>query len=175
MEKIIENLSNTLQQLKSNSGSSSVGGGGCGGMDDNRPTYEEIRDDERLSNGIRMATTGGGGGGGGSKDVTTTMKRGWLLGYSRVTNNNMLFHHFWVRSLILGVVMLIVLCVFDWLEQRRLVKVIMGQRGLSTAQSAALRSRSWKQFFVHNGTKTLCLGGASILIMFLWLDIKTCP
>jgi len=173
MEKIIENLSNTLQQLKSNSGSSSSvggGGGGGGGMDD-RPTYEEIRDDERLSNGMRMASTSGGGG---SKDVATSMKRGWLLGYSRV-NNNMFFHHFWVRSLILGMVMLTVLCVFDWLEQRRVVKVIMGQRGLSTAQSAALRSRSWKQFFVHNGTKTLCLGAASILIMFLWLDIKTCP
>jgi hypothetical protein len=173
MEKIIENLSNTLQQLKSNSGSSSsVGGGGGGGGMDDRPTYEEIRDDERLSNGMRMASSSGGGG---SKDVATTMKRGWLLGYSRVNTNNMLFHHFWVRSLILGVVMLSVVGVFDWLEQRRVVKVIMGQRGLSTAQSTALRSRSWKQFFVHNGTKTLCLGAASILIMFLWLDIKTCP
>ena len=174
MDKILENLSSTLRALKSKYPAAGALGGG-GGLNPKNKSLEVRSDDDETvgteendGNPGTIHKTGGAS----SPSLSGWLRYpGWVMGYGR----KKWVHHFLVRCALLVVVVLIGLSIVDWLEQRRVISAITGLRGLTPSQTAALKKRTWKHYFMSQGIRALLVSVVVIVVLCLWMDPSTIP
>lgn len=178
MDKILENLSSTLRALKSKyPAAGASGGGGFIHNNKHKPLDARSDDDETVgteeNNDARKAVSLPSASGSGSMIMGRGWLRypGWVMGYGR----KKWAHHFLVRCALLVVVVLIGLSIVDWLEQRRVISAITGLRGLTPSQTAALKKRTWKHYFISQGIRALLVSVVVIVVLCLWMDPSTIP
>ena len=173
MEKILDNLSSTLQTLKSRYARDGGGGGG-GSTVGKRDHDDEMLGEKDSSDNDHNDRTRSG-----SVAVSgiSSLRKGWLRypGWWSVHGRKKWIFHFGVRCVLLVLVVMVGLCIMDWVEQRRVIQAVTGLRGLTPSQTEALKKRTWKKYFIYQGIRSLMVSMVVIVVLCLWMDPLTIP
>ena len=178
MEKILDNLSSTLQTLKSRYARDNGGGGGGGGggstigkrdHDDEMLGEKSSSDNDHNDHNDRTRSAVSG--------ISSSLRKGWLRypGWSVGYGRKKWIYHFVVRCVLFVVAVMVGLSIMDWVEQRRVIQAITGLRGLTPSQTEALKKRTWKKYFIYQGIRSLMVSMVLIIVLCLWMDPLTIP